>query len=139
MTARIHPDPGIVPYVITGSLTAIGGGLAAMAVTELSFVGGMVFGGVFYAVTLIVGACLGYYLDLCARNDSCLMRIATLVLWPFAVLSLLAPNASAAAVTTYVGFPVTFTASFGLALTTLAISLIFIAPYMACLGLRLYG
>ncbi len=133
MAVRALVDPEIQPYLVIGGLVSISGGIAALVATEAPFLGGMLFGAVFYTVSLLVGSCIGCCFKFCAMEDSTIALVSRIV---FAGLAAIA---SAIAIASYAGFPITFQAAIGLTLITFVVSSFLVTPYAVCFTSINYG
>ncbi len=116
---------GPKPLLALGGAVIASGGIAAITVSEVAFVGGVIFGGAFQAVTLIsivsVEWCFrSCHLDL--MGDDFLTRTFIIT---YRVLSLIAGIAVAAEITTWAGYAVTLYTGLGLAAATFVLECIF--------------
>ncbi len=116
---------GPKPLVAMGAAAIASGGVAAIMVSEISFVGGVIFGGVFQAVTLIVAGGVGWCCRSChidLAQDDFLSRVIRTVVFALAVI---AGIAAAVEITTLAGYVVTYDSGLGLAAATFAVGIVF--------------
>ncbi len=110
--------------VATGALA---GGIAAVTTSELPFVGGLVFGGVFFVVQPLV--------DLALKN---LMGESQIAETARGIIVLLASAVAAMAVTTTAGFTVTLNTGVVLAIAMMVsycvLGSLYIGGFCACFG-----
>jgi hypothetical protein len=130
MAARIglYDFYGPKPLIAGACALVASGGVAAVAISDVAFAGGIVFGGVFHVVAILSMGALALSARLCGINIESGAEanfLADVYKITSLALGVILGSTAAVAITTWAGYAITFNMGLGLGVATLVIDGIF--------------